>query len=159
MCYRDDGAEEGHRLRCHLGFRAYGEELHGTCSAWNAEHYFVEHPPRCDIPRTARHACADWGTTPCIGDAQHARWQGKLRSYDMGSMNSCNSLLEPLPTLQDTRAAQPDDPNAPRAPLITVDDSMADFDIMTATRIVRIHRAISHQVFRKYTSIRIHTSD
>ncbi|OBZ67361.1 Methionyl-tRNA formyltransferase [Grifola frondosa] len=37
------------------------------------------------------------------------------------------------------------DPSAPRAPLITAEDSLIDFPTMTAEHIVRRYRAISHQ--------------
>ncbi|KAI0822920.1 Formyltransferase [Trametes gibbosa] len=46
---------------------------------------------------------------------------------------------------KDTRTPQGDTSNAPRAPLITIQDSMVDFWSMTAENIVRSHRAISHQ--------------
>ncbi|KAK7680183.1 hypothetical protein QCA50_016692 [Cerrena zonata] len=40
---------------------------------------------------------------------------------------------------------QTSDPTAPRAPLITSADAIVDFRTMTATQIIRRHRAISHQ--------------
>ncbi|KAI8976661.1 Formyltransferase [Trametes punicea] len=46
---------------------------------------------------------------------------------------------------RDTRTPQASDADAPRAPLITMQDSMVDFMSMTAAHIVQRHRAISHQ--------------
>ncbi|RPD75435.1 Formyltransferase [Lentinus tigrinus ALCF2SS1-7] len=55
------------------------------------------------------------------------------------------SVMRDMLAGKDTRAAQIDDPNAPRAPLITADHSMVNFETMTASRIAMIYRAISHQ--------------
>ncbi|KAH9848372.1 Formyltransferase [Lenzites betulinus] len=46
---------------------------------------------------------------------------------------------------KERRTPQSDASKAPRAPLITIRDSMVDFRSMTAEHIVRRHRAISHQ--------------
>ena len=40
---------------------------------------------------------------------------------------------------------QEHDPDAPRAPTITAEDALLHFDTMTATDVVRRHRAVSHQ--------------
>ncbi|KAI0367676.1 Formyltransferase [Pilatotrama ljubarskyi] len=55
------------------------------------------------------------------------------------------STLRDMLAGKDTRLPQPDDPSAPRAPLITMQDSCVDFRKMTAEDITRRHRAISHQ--------------
>ncbi|KAI0764566.1 Formyltransferase [Trametes elegans] len=55
------------------------------------------------------------------------------------------STLRDMLAGKDTRVPQDADRNAPRAPLITMLDSVADFRIMTAEQIVRRHRAIHHQ--------------
>ncbi|KAI9069849.1 Formyltransferase [Trametes sanguinea] len=55
------------------------------------------------------------------------------------------STLRDMLSGKDTRKAQAEDPAAPRAPLITMQDSMVDFRTMSAEQIVRRHRAISHQ--------------
>ncbi|KAH9886080.1 Formyltransferase [Cubamyces lactineus] len=55
------------------------------------------------------------------------------------------STLRDMLAGKDTRTPQVSDPNAPRAPLITLQDSAVDFRSMTAEEIVRRHRAISHQ--------------
>ncbi|OJT13157.1 hypothetical protein TRAPUB_10312 [Trametes pubescens] len=55
------------------------------------------------------------------------------------------STLRDMLAGRDTRTHQPTDPNAPRAPLITMHDSAVDFRVMTADNIERRHRAISHQ--------------
>ncbi|KAL7277387.1 hypothetical protein ACG7TL_009249 [Trametes sanguinea] len=55
------------------------------------------------------------------------------------------STLRDMLAGKDTRTPQAEDPTAPRAPLITMQDSMVDFRTMTAEQIVRRHRAVSHQ--------------
>ncbi|KAI1786055.1 Formyltransferase [Ganoderma leucocontextum] len=55
------------------------------------------------------------------------------------------SVLRDMLAGKDTRKPQPEDPDAPRAPLITAEHSKIDFSTMTACRIVGTHRAISHQ--------------
>ncbi|PIL23585.1 hypothetical protein GSI_14898 [Ganoderma sinense ZZ0214-1] len=55
------------------------------------------------------------------------------------------SVLRDILAGKDTRTPQPEDPDAPRAPLITAEHSKIDFRTMTAARIVGTHRAISHQ--------------
>ncbi|KAJ8481858.1 hypothetical protein ONZ51_g5716 [Trametes cubensis] len=55
------------------------------------------------------------------------------------------STLRDMLAGKDTRTPQASDPNAPRAPLITLQDCAVDFRTMTADAIVRRHRAISHQ--------------
>ncbi|KAI0350884.1 Formyltransferase [Trametes cingulata] len=55
------------------------------------------------------------------------------------------ATLRDMLARKDTRVPQPDDPYAPRAPLITMQDSCIDFRTMSAEQIVRRHRAVSHQ--------------
>ncbi|KAI0630998.1 Formyltransferase [Trametes polyzona] len=55
------------------------------------------------------------------------------------------STLRDMLAGKDTRTPQADSKDAPRAPLITMEDSTVNFELMTADAIERRHRAISHQ--------------
>ncbi|KAL1946221.1 hypothetical protein VTO73DRAFT_15348 [Trametes versicolor] len=68
-----------------------------------------------------------------------------LDSLAVAGGNLLVSTLRDMLAGKDTRTPQPTDPNAPHAPLITMQDSAVDFRVMTADNIERRHRAISHQ--------------
>ncbi|KAM5536107.1 hypothetical protein V8D89_010206 [Ganoderma adspersum] len=102
----------------------------------------------CVIEMTERKKGIDsgaiWRSTN-MGVPQTATFQTLRDSLAERGGQLLVSVLRDMLAGRDTRKPQAEDPDAPRAPLITADHSKVDFRTMTASRIVGTHRAISHQ--------------